>query len=191
MLVTSSYGLVLGLPVFVAMLGVASVPLGLVTLLLPLGVLAAVTVVLPFGFGNSHVARLLRDVGRPAAPHPLAVQLTLHPRICSGLRGLLEDADDFGWLAVTASHLVYAGDAVQLSVPLARIRAIQLRNIGFRGLFVSGARIRITLDPVPGEGAAVLEVAERSTLLLFRSRRVTRELFDGLRAAWKQAREAK
>lgn len=186
-MVITAYGLLLGLPVFIAMLAVASIPLGTVTLLLPLGVLAAVTLFLPFGFGNRHVARLLRGLPQPAAPHPLAVQLTLTPRVCSGIRALLEDADDFGWLAVSDSHLLYEGDAVQFAVPLNRVRAIQRRNIGFRGLFVSGSRIRIELEPALEGGKKSFEVAERSTLFLPRSRRVTAVLFERLSAAWKEA----
>jgi hypothetical protein len=106
------------------------------------------------------------------------VQLTLSPRIRSGLRAILDDADDVGYLSFTESELLFQGDSVRLSVPFDRIEQVLPQNIGLRGLFVYGRRIRVVASGLPRLTA--FEFAERSSWLLPDSRRITRKLAERL-----------
>jgi hypothetical protein len=106
------------------------------------------------------------------------VQLTLTPRIRSGLRAILEDADDIGYLTFTETKLLFQGDSVKLTVPFNRIQQVQPQNIGMRGLFVYGRRIKIVASGLPQ--IASFEFAERSSWLLPDSRRITRKLAERL-----------
>jgi hypothetical protein len=146
------------------------------TVLLPFLAVAITALFLPFGLGNSYIVRLVRPL-KPATASDaktFIVQLTLSPRIRSGLRALLEDADDVGYLSVSESELVFQGDSVKLSVPKDCIEAVRPRNIGMRGLFVYGRRIEVVISGLPN--VASIQFAERSSWLLPASRRVTREL---------------
>jgi hypothetical protein len=134
---------------------------------------------LPFGFGNPYVVRLLRNL-RPAAPgsaEPLIVQVTLTPRIRTGLRALLEDADDVGWLTIKAKELAFTGDSVKFSLPFAQIKQVKLRNIGLRGLFIYHA---ISLRVHGLSGVDSIQIAERSSSLLPASKRITNQLYKQL-----------
>jgi hypothetical protein len=179
-LVISAYGLVLFIPVLLAMMVVSIVPLGMGTLLIPLAAIGFATFFLPVGFGNPYVTRLIRSLehGSVTEPGGFMVQLTLTPRICSGLRALLEDADDVGWLRLTESGLLFQGDSIQLAVPYAEIRDLSTENLGWRGLFVYGSPSRFA---VPGlKEATCLKFAERSSWLLPSSRRNAAQLHRGL-----------
>ena len=98
----------------------------------------------------------------------------------SGLRGLLEDADDIGCLSFTSSEFVFHGDSVKLSVPFDQIERVRRQNVGLRGLFVYGPRIELAVSGLPNIKS--LEFAERSSWLLPTSRRTTRKLFECLSA---------
>lgn len=176
-----AYGLFLALPVLILSLVVISLPkYGLFTFLIPLLAIAVATFFLPFGFGNPLVSRLVRTL-RPAAEtgqDRFIVQLTLTPRLRSGLRALMEDADDIGWLSFTSSALVFQGDSVQLCVPFEKIQQLRPQSIGVRGLFVWGPRVALAVSGLPNVTA--LEFAERSSWLLPSSRRTARELYQCL-----------
>jgi len=175
-LAVNAYGIFLALPVFFSALVVSVLPFGMYTVLLPFLAVAITALFLPFGLGNSYIVRLVRPL-KPATASDaktFIVQLTLSPRIRSGLRALLEDADDVGYLSVSESELVFQGDSVKLSVPKDCIEAVRPRNIGMRGLFVYGRRIEVVISGLPN--VASIQFAERSSWLLPASRRVTREL---------------
>lgn len=181
-LTVNAYGLLLMAPVLVAMLVVSMVPFGILTILIPVMVLAGAAYLLPFGLGNTHITRLVGSFS-PAAgkgKDGFVVQLTLSPRLRSGLRATLEDADDIGWLSFAAGGLVFTGDSVKLSIPYDCLERVQPRNIGLRGGFVYGRRIRVVVAGLPE--AASLEFAERTSWLLPASRRITRELYQRLAA---------
>lgn len=178
----TAYGFLLLAPVFVSMLAVSVIPFGMLTILIPVLMLAGAAFFLPFGQGNTHVARLVRSFS-PAADmdqHAYVVQLTLEPRIRSGLRAWLDDADDVGWLSFGDAALIFTGDSVKLCIPYDHIERVQPRNIGLRGGFVNGRRIAVSVPGLPE--AAVLEFAERSSYLLPASRRISRELYRRLAA---------
>jgi hypothetical protein len=104
------------------------------------------------------------------------VQLTLAPRIRYGLRALIEDADDLGCLSFTASDLLFQGDSVRLRIPWKQITEVRPQNIGWRGRYLYGSRIKITVAGVSNIEAVTF--SERSSLLLPTSKRVTRKLHE-------------
>jgi len=150
--------------------------LGLLTLLLPLIGIAATIFFLPLGFGNAYAARLAGTMEGHASgqERSYVVQLTLCPRIRHGWRAWLEDADDLGCLSFAPSALLYQGDAVKLTVPFSQIERVQTRNVGWRGLFVYGRRIVVSVRGLPQ--ATAFEFADRSSWLLPTSWRITRQL---------------
>jgi hypothetical protein len=174
----SAYGLLLAAPIFMSILVVSLIKFGILTLLIPFLVVAATAYFLPFGLGNTHVTRLVQSLN-PAAGNgedSFIVQLTLSPRIRSGLRAILEDADDIGCLSFTETDLVFQGDSVKLSVPFDRIEQAWPQNIGLRGLFVYGRRIKVRVSGLPEVES--FEFAERSSWLLPDSRATTRKLHE-------------
>jgi hypothetical protein len=178
----NAYGLLLLTPLVTSFLVVSLMKFSILTVLIPFLVVAATAFFLPLGMGNTHVTRLVRALN-PAADRGgqgLVVQLTLSPRIRSGLRAVLEDADDIGCLRFSEAGLAFEGDSVKLFVPYDCIERVQPQNIGLRGLFVYGRRIKVVASGLPNIGA--LEFAERSSWLLPASRRISRELFRRLAA---------
>ena len=180
--IVNAYGLVMCLPTFSAILVVSVIKLSALTALIPLLALAGTAFFLPFGLGNTHLARLVRSLhpGAGQDKDGFIVQLTVSPRLRSGLRAFLEDADDIGYLTFSPSGLSFQGDSVRLTVPWEDIRLLQPRNIGWRGLFVYGRRIRLMVPAWPEVGW--LEFAERSSWVLPASRATTRRLYARLSA---------
>lgn len=179
-LAISAEGLALVLPVLASILAVTVLKLSAATVLVPLLVLTLATFLLPLGFGNLRVVKLVQSLGPPPASSSNIVQLTLQPRLRTGTRAELEDADDIGYLTVNESAVEFVGDSVKMRLPLTSIRQVRSRNIGFRGLFVYGARICLEVDGLPG--ITSVEVAERSSRFLNESRRLTQSLFTALAA---------
>ena len=181
--VVSAYGLLMITPVFSAILAVSVIKLGVLTVLIPFLALAATAFFLPFGLGNTHVARLVRSLNPGAGQNGdgFIVQLTVSPRLRSGLRALLEDADDIGYLTFGRNELCFQGDSVKLSVPWEDIQLVGSRNSGWRGRFVYGRRIRLVVSGWPEVES--FEIAERSSWLLPASRAITRKLYERLSAS--------
>ena len=182
LLTVSGYGLLVMLPLFFSILAISVMPFGPLTLALPLAAMAFATVFLPCGFGNPVVRRLVSAL-HPAGSGPeqgFIVQLSLRPRLRTGLRAVLEDADDVGWLRFTERELHFAGDAVQLRVPFEQMRELRCQNIGWRGLFLYGPRSTFKVSGLPQVEA--VELAERSSSVLPGSRRRAKELFQRLAA---------
>jgi hypothetical protein len=179
-LVVSAYGLFLAVPIVAAMLVVSLLKFGMMTVLIPVLVIAVTAFFLPFGLGNTHVARLVRSLRRDGGKTEggFIVQLTLSPRIRSGCRAMLEDADDIGYLSFGGSGFLFEGDSVKLSAPLESIEQVRPHNIGLRGRFVYGRRIGVVVSGLPNVSS--LEFAERSSWLLPTSRRITRRLCEQL-----------
>jgi hypothetical protein len=178
-LVVCAYGLFLCIPVFISLLAVSLRKFGFFSFFYPLLVMAATAFFLPFGFGNPYIARLIRTLLPPAwnREQSFIVQLTTQPRIRSGVRAIVEDADDIGWLNLEATELVFNGDSIKLSIPFAQIERVKLRNVGLRGLFVYQA-ISLMVPSLPNIES--IQIAERSSCLLPASKRITKELFECL-----------
>jgi hypothetical protein len=169
------YGLLLMLPVLLALLLVSVLRFGWMTLVLPLATFAAATALLPFGFGNPLMRKLARHIhSAPSSPEAqFLVQLTFSPRLRPGLRALLDDADDIGWLQFRQSSVEINGDSTRLSIPYENIEQVRRGTIGFRGLYLYPALwISISGD----KELKRFLVAERSSWLLTGARRITREI---------------
>lgn len=184
--IVSAYGLLVMFPVLLSILVLSVSRFGWVTFLLPLAAIAFATFFLPCGFGNPFIARLVRSQHPAAASSPdgFVAQLTLSPRLRTGLRALAEDADDVGWLSFTESELRFEGDAVEFSVPLEQIQDLHSRNIGWRGLFVYGRASVFAVSSLPQVEA--FQVAERASYTLPASRAAARKLFERLAASQKR-----
>ena len=184
--VVNAYGILLVVPLFIAILVVSLIKFGFLTILIPFVAVAATAYFLPFGLGNTYVSKLVRSLN-PAARKSedgFIVQLTLSPRVRSGFRAILDDADDIGYLSFTESELLFQGDSVKLSIPFAHIEQVRPQNIGLRGLFVYGRRIKVMASGLAQIES--LEFAERSSWLLPDSRRITRKLAERLATSIRQ-----
>ena len=173
-------GLILVVPVLASVLAMSLEGFAPWSLLLPLAAVAGTAYLLPLGLGNPCLARMARALNPAAGKDPdiFIVQLTLSPRIRSGLWAALEDADDIGCLRLTEADLVFEGDSVKVSLPYSQIGRARSRNIGLRGLFLYGRRIVVEISGHPKVSA--LEFAERSSWVLPASRRTTQRLWEGL-----------
>ena len=177
---TSLWGLILVVPVLVAMLVVSVLHFGTLTFLIPLATIAVATFFLPLGFGNPYVARLARPLQPPAGEHEdiFLVQLTRQPRIRSGFLALLEDADDIGFLGFSESYLAFNGDSVRLKVPYEKVRNLKLRNAGWRALFAYGSQTVFEISGLPDVGSFAF--AERASWHLPGSRKNAGEMYRRL-----------
>ena len=180
--VVNGYGLLLAAPLLISILVVSVTKFGVPTILLPFLAFAATVYFLPFGLGNTHITRLVRRLNPAAAKggDGFIVQLTLSPKLRTGFRTILEDADDIGYLSFSETELVFQGDSVKLSVPFDCLEQVQPKNIGLRGIFIYGRRIGVAVSGLPQ--IQTLEFAERSSWLLPASRRITRQLCERLAA---------
>ncbi len=176
-LIIHAWNILLVIPVFAALLIVSLMKLSILTILIPVAAVALTAVYLPLGQGNAYLARLVSSWGAeaPAGKPAFIVQLTVFPRLRSGFRALVEDADDIGLLSFTDSGLMFQGDSVSLLLPYAQIRKIDPQNVGLRGLFVAGRRIELAVSGV--DKIEFIEIAERSAWTLFTSRRMTAEIY--------------
>jgi len=175
-------GIALALPVLVSVLVMSALPFGLMPALLPIAAIVFGAFFLPFGFGNRLVTRLVQEQsGAKPDPNQFIVQATFAPRLRSGLRGLLEDADDVGLLSFSDSEFVFKGDSVTLRAPLRCLRSVKKRSLGLLGLYVYGGRVVAELEGLPGmKGVAF---AERSSLIIPTSWKVTRALHARMQEA--------
>jgi hypothetical protein len=171
-----AFGISLCLPVFAAVIAISLLPASIWTLIVPFLALGITFYLLPFGFGNAYVRKLV------ATQHPsrqgFVVQLRIIPSPHKGFRTIAEDADDLGFVCPDGEGFSFVGDAVQLRAPLSRITSMRLENCGWRGLFLYGAKITIDLEGFPQ--ARRIELAERSSLTLPQSWRNTRALFAAM-----------
>jgi len=184
--IVCAFGVLLVLPVLLSMLVVSSVQFGILTALIPLAVICVATLFLPFGFGNTYVARPVRSF-KPAAwkeADCFVVQITMVPRIRSGWRALLEDADDIGNLHLGESELLFLGDSARLTLPYTKLGDLRLQTIGLRGLFVY-PRLAVGVSGFPG--IREVRIAQRDGWFLPSSRKRTQELYDRLKAQVRKA----
>jgi len=167
LIVISLYGLVLAVPVLISFMIVSVQHFGLLTFLVPAAAIVLSIFLLPLGFGNPYVCRLVRSLEPPGESQ--LVQVTRDPRQRGGLFAVLEDADDFGFLKLTETALVFDGDSIRLSVPYNRVRNLKQQNTGWRSLFAYGAQTSLLVSDLPEAGRFVF--AERSSWILPTSRK--------------------
>ena len=184
--VIAGCGVLLVAPVLASLLAVTLIKLGVLTALIPLLTIAVTAYFLPFGLGNPVVKRLVRSRKLDASEDGFIVQMTLSPRIRSGLRAVIEDADDLGYLSFTGSELIFQGDSVRLLIPWGQITEVRPENIGWRGRYLYGSRIKITVVGIPNVEAVTF--SERASLLLPTSKRITRKLRERICAGKNSAK---
>jgi hypothetical protein len=177
-LIVTAFGVFRALPIIAAILLISVLRFGPWTIIIPLAALAASAIFVPFGLGNPYIAKLVHDNTPDAAADPdnFIVQLTLSPRIRSGVRAVFEDADDIGVLAFAGGNLLFQGDSVNLKVPLAQISVVRRQNSGPRGFYVYGRRLHLAVAGLPNVES--IEIAERSSWLLTTSRKTTKKLLE-------------
>ena len=175
-LIVTAYGALLVIPFLATLLVVSVLKLGVLTILIPLLGVAASAIFLPLGLGNPYVSRLVRSLNPAPANAGAAfiVQLSVSPRIRSGLGAILEDADDVGYLSFNGAGLEFQGDSVKLSLPYDCIKEVRPHNTRLRGPLAYSRRIGLDVAGLPN--VTSLEFAERSSWLLPTSRRITRQL---------------
>ena len=184
-LIIAGCGVLLVAPVLASLLAVTVIKLGVLTVLLPLFTIAVTAYFLPFGLGNPIVRRLVRS-RFSVSDDGFIVQMTLSPRIRSGLRALIEDADDLGYLSFTDSGLIFQGDSVRLRIPWRQICAVRPQNIGWRGRYLYGSRIIISVTGIPNVDTVAF--SERSSLLLPASKQISKKLRERISAGKDSAR---
>ena len=95
-----------------------------------------------------------------------------------GFRAFLEDADDVGILSIQTDTLVFRGDHSDFTIILSNNIDVKLCNIGWRGLWIAGHKIRITF---PGhDEIKEVEIGERKSWTIGQSRRLAREIFEAI-----------
>jgi hypothetical protein len=182
MLIVWAFGVLLVVPLVVSALVVSLYSFGSHTLILPIVAVLAATWFLPFGFGNPYVSRLVRSRQRsPSSQERFIVQLKITPRLATGLRAIIDDADDFGSLTFNPRALLYEGDSVTLEIPYDSVCAVKPQSIGWRGLFLYEPRIAMTVRGLPDIDQ--LEFTERSSWVLPTSRKTSKALCQRLRGA--------
>jgi hypothetical protein len=171
--------LVLGAPILLALLVVSSFRSNLLWVVgAPLLALAATAYILPFGFGNAHLARLTHALKPNDVSEAFLVQATFAPRLRSGFRALLEDADDVGYVILSESNLEFRGDSVTLLLPFEDLIRVERRNIGLRGLFLYGPVLELNVRGL--DRIQSIRLAERQSLVLPNSRVITNRLWRKL-----------
>ncbi len=188
MLLVCGFGLLLLVPLIISALVVSVQAFGSHTLALPLVVVLISTWFLPFGFGNPYVSRLVRSLRPGREQEGFIVQLKLTPRLASGFRAVIDDADDFGALSFNERGLLYEGDAITLAIPYESIRGVEPQSIGWRGLFLYKPRIAMTVSGLPDVDQ--LEFTERCSWALPSSRKISKELYERLRASMAKVRRS-
>jgi hypothetical protein len=178
-LISSLYGFILVLPVLISVIGMTLLHFSFWTFLVPVVAIAAASYVLPLGFGNPYISRLVRPLwpGSERSQNNYVVQFSCSPRIRSGLLSVLEDADDVGVLVFTDTALEFYGDSVRLSVPFSEIKNVGQQNAGARALFAYGHQLTFA---VPSLKADLFRFAERSSWVLTSSRRTANRMYQQL-----------
>jgi hypothetical protein len=136
---------------------------------------------LPLTWGNPYILRLVHRRPAPscAIAGPYIVQVAFHPRLRKGFWGWAEDADDIGYLSVAPALPSFEGDSVSLALPTDTITEVTSRNVGNRGLWFCGRRIRV-YSPALGS-AEYVELTDRSGFHIASVNRRSRDIFAAIR----------
>jgi hypothetical protein len=118
----------------------------------------------PISFANFYVSWLVRKHVRAGEGSELLAvcQISFSTRLYGILRNFNEDADDVGCLLVLDDGIRFVGDHVELELPFAAIKRVELNNIGWRGLWLSRSRMKVLADTF--EGCTSIEFCDRSSL---------------------------
>ena len=143
-----------------------------------LSLLGLFILLLPCVMANGYIVYLVRN-HNPQYKRPdsqFVVQIRFCPRIHTGLRGRLDDADDIGLLVFLDDRFCFHGDHIRISMPYAAITAISTRNVGLAGGWICGQRIRVhSPDLLIWQH---IEFLERQSWQVFASRRMATQIQD-------------
>lgn len=134
----------------------------------------------PTVLANPYIKRLVesRQTHAGNATDSFISQIALSPRLYSGIRGFIEDADDVGRLQITESDFFFEGDSIELRVPLHCITRVEKRNPGWRALWICGPRITVSFSGLPQ--IHTVEFCKRSALTVVSHRKRAGKLFKDL-----------
>ena len=104
------------------------------------------------------------------------VQMALSPRLHTGIRGFLEDADDIGILTFTADTIIFHGDQTTLKLPVDSLTEVSTRNLGFRGLWICGYCTRLRSKLLSDH--EFVEFADRSAWTVISAFQRSKEIFQ-------------
>lgn len=90
----------------------------------------------------------------------------------------MEDADDVGLLWFSEESLFFQGDHISLKVPYAKIKAFSRHNVGSRGLWICGQRIRLDVDGLADH--QYVEFYERQSKTVQSARKISKLIVDEL-----------
>lgn len=169
--------ILVGVIVFVISFGPGLVQIGLS---LCLGLYSAMVFLLTPFANNYYVSRhVRRSILRPKGDgETYLVQITLSPRVYGGLRGFLEDADDVGYLRFTEEGLEFFGDSITIQLPFEDMEGIEDVNVGIRGLWIVGRRVRVSTPALPPYVG--MEFLDRDGLGVRRTRQISESIIHAL-----------
>ncbi|HCE42233.1 MAG TPA: hypothetical protein DET40_01625 [Lentisphaeria bacterium] len=125
--------------------------------------------------------------GRIVSPPPEGAhvcQISTTPKLCSGLRAVLEDADDIGYVTISADSVEFRGDSVDFSISGAEISNVGSCNVGWRGYWVAGRRIKLTING--HDRFKEIEISERHSWTIPGSRSLADQLHAQISSLLKQ-----
>jgi len=130
--------------------------------------------------GNPYIVHLVRKIPQqpPWNEKSFVVQMALSPRLHTGIRGFLEDADDIGFLTFTTDTIIFYGDQTTLRLPKDSLTEVSTRNVGWRGLWICGYYTRLRSNLLSDH--EFVEFADRSTWTVISAFRRSEELFKEL-----------
>ena len=130
---------------------------------------------------NYYIKRILKQRGIvPSEKSSYVFQISTLPRQLSGLRGVLEDADDIGILTLGKTNFTFNGANIQTTIPYTSIASAEKESGGSRVLFLM-SRIKITLLDNENSGIKEILFCERDSSSTPESWKTTELVFSSLR----------
>jgi len=140
------------------------------------------------GFANYYIKWLVSSQQRAETGSGHICQLTTVPRLNTGFRGFLEDADDIGVLQVQDGVITFTGDHIDVAITGSSGISVSLRNIGARGFWFIGRRVRIELHNHPAFQA--INIVERQSRTIRESRALGLRIFEAIDEALRSSRDS-
>jgi hypothetical protein len=117
------------------------------------------------------------------------MQVTFSPRRYSGLWGLMDDADDTGFLKILNGQIFIDCLSSQLAINFADVMAASSRNIGIKGSWILGNLVELKFKN-PMDGIASIKIMGRYGNTLFTQRKASHALIADLKKlplSWQQS----
>ncbi len=134
-------------------------------------------------FANYYIKWLVSKLRPADSETGYICQLATLPRSCTGIRAFLDDADDVGILQVRDDRVEFKGHQTSLTVIHSSAISVELLNIGWRGFWFAGRRIRILLHG--HEELQAIEIVERQTRTVTEARELALRLFQAIEETMK------